>query len=101
MYTPHFEKGFNKGGLHDELYTKRDTGTRIRWKPDLEVFNEIDIPLEFFQDTLRRLETANSSVRFELKNESKGGFEVYEYYYEDGIDGHVKEFIGKDSSTSV
>ena len=46
-YTLHFEKGENVGGLSSEPYSKKDTGSRIRWKPDLEVFTDIDIPLEY------------------------------------------------------
>ncbi|MBQ6714744.1 MAG: DNA topoisomerase, partial [Clostridia bacterium] len=39
-YNLHFEKGFNKGGLKKEEYTGRETGTKIRWKPDIEVFTD-------------------------------------------------------------
>lgn len=100
-YSLHFEKGFNVGGLKAEPYTKRDTGSRIRWKPDLEVFTDIDIPLEYFQETIRRQAIVNSKVKFILKNEIKGGFETFEYYYENGISDYVKEFVGEDSISSV
>jgi len=36
-YNLHFEHGENIGGLQKEKYNKRDTGTKIKWKPDLEV----------------------------------------------------------------
>ena len=44
-YTLHFEKGENIGGLKREKYSKKDTGTRIHWRPDLQVFTDIDISL--------------------------------------------------------
>ena len=53
-YTLHFEKGENIGGLKAEPYTGRQTGTRIRWKPDLEVFTDIAIPLDYYTDVLLR-----------------------------------------------
>ena len=35
-YSLHFEKGENVGGLQSEEFTKKRTGSLIRWKPDLE-----------------------------------------------------------------
>ncbi len=101
-YNLHFEKGFNIGGLKQEPYGKRgDTGTKIRWKPDLKVFTETDIPLEYYQETIRRQAIVNKGVKFELKNQVKGGFETYEYFYEDGITDYVREIVGEDALTSV
>ncbi|MCM1544361.1 MAG: toprim domain-containing protein [Ruminococcus sp.] len=100
-YNLHFEKGVNIGGIISEPYAKRDTGSRIRWKPDLEVFTDIDIPLEFYQETIRRQAIVNSKVHFELRDQIKGGFETYEYYYEEGITDYVREFVGEDALSSV
>ncbi|MEG1880747.1 MAG: ATP-binding protein, partial [Oscillospiraceae bacterium] len=50
----HFEKGKNIGGLKKTDFRHRHTGTKIRWKPDLDVFTVINIPLEFFQSILKR-----------------------------------------------
>ncbi len=100
-YTLHFEKGVNVGGLTSEPYGKKDTGTRIRWKPDLEVFTDIDIPLEYYQQVLQRQAIVNPKVHFELKNQIKGGYETFVYYYENGIKDYVKEFAGEDAMTSV
>ena len=100
-YTLHFEKGVNIGGLTSEPYGKKDTGSRIRWKPDLEVFTDIDIPLEYYQQVLQRQAIVNPKVRFELKNQIKGGFETFVYYYENGISDYVKEIAGEDAMTSV
>ena len=75
-YTLHFEKGENVGGLTKEPYAKKDTGTRIRWRPDLEVFTDINVPLEYFQDVLKRQSVVNNGVKFILKNQiSENKFE--------------------------
>ena len=58
-YTLHFEKGENIGGLHKEPYTKRDTGTTIRWRPDRDVFTDTDVPIEYFRDVLKRQAIVN------------------------------------------
>lgn len=101
IHTLRFEKGFNIGGLETKPYPKRDTGSRIKWKPDLDVFTDIDIPLDYFKETIRRQAIVNSKVRFILKNEIKGGFETFEYYYEEGITDYVREFVGEDAISSV
>jgi DNA gyrase subunit B len=46
-YTLRFEKGENIGGLKSEDVTRKKTGSVIRWKPDLEVFTDINIPSEY------------------------------------------------------
>ena len=100
-YSLHFEKGVNIGGLKEEDYSKRDTGTRIRWKPDLEVFTDIDVSVEYYQQVLQRQAIVNPKIRFELKNQIKGGFETFVYYYENGISDYVKEISGNEALTSV
>ena len=100
-YLLNFEKGFIVGDMVKEEYSKKDTGTRIKWRPDLEVFTDIDIPLEYFQDTLKKQAVVNAGVRFILKNQVGKSFETYEYLYENGIEDYVKEIIGEDSLTTV
>ncbi|MBQ5970698.1 MAG: DNA topoisomerase [Clostridia bacterium] len=100
-FTLHFEKGENVGGLTAEPYNKRDTGSRIRWKPDLEVFTDIDIPVEYYHETIRRQAIVNSHVRFELRVETKDGFETTEYCYEEGIKDYVQEIVGDNALTGI
>ena len=101
-YTLHFEKGENIGGLKKEPYEKKDTGTRIRWKPDLEVFTDIAIPLDFFQNIMKKQAVVNNGVRFILKNQlSESRFETYEYRYDNGIVDYLTEIIDNKSITPV
>ena len=100
-YTLHFEKGENVGGLNKEAYDKKDTGTRIRWKPDLEVFTDINIPLDYYKETIKRQAIVNDGVKFILKNQvSATKFETIEYCYNDGIMDYVKELAGDKAFTT-
>jgi len=98
----HFEKGENIGGLVKTAFRHRHTGTRIRWKPDLSVFTDINISLEFYQDVLKRQAVVNTGLKFVLKNETAPGqFETFAYYYENGIIDYVKELSQEKEMTSV
>jgi len=88
-YTVHFERGENVGGLQKEEVRSRRTGTLQRWKPDREVFTEINIPLSYFTETLKRQAVVNAGVRFVLWDEESG--EEFEFYYPQGILGYVTE----------
>lgn len=94
-YTLHFEKGENVGGLKKEKYDKKDTGTRIKWKPDLDVFTDINVPIDYFKDTIRKQAIVNDGIKFILKDQqSASKFETFEYCYNDGIMDYVKELAG-------
>lgn len=100
-YTLHFEKGENVGGLKKEKYNKKDTGTKIKWKPDLEVFTNIDIPNEYFIDIIKRQAIVNDGVKFIFKYQKGKEFENLEFSYENGIVDHVNELSGGDSISSI
>ena len=101
-YTLHFEKGENIGGLEKQPYSKKDTGTRIRWKPDLEVFTDIQIPAEYYLDTIRRQAIVNAGLTFLFRDEQEdGSFAETAFCYENGIVDHVKEAVGEDALTPV
>lgn len=100
-YTLHFEKGENVGGLKKEKYNKKDTGTKIKWKPDLEVFTNIDIPNEYFIDIIKRQAIVNDGVKFIFKYQKGKEFENLKFSYENGIVDHVNELSGGDSISSI
>ena len=101
-YFVHFEKGHNKtkGKLIVEPYSGKRTGTVHRFKPDITVFTDINIPLEYFHDILKRQSVANAGIKFVFKNETaKGKFETSEYFYEKGILDYVTEVVGDQAFT--
>ncbi len=101
-YQLHFEKGENVGGLQKEETNKKQTGSRQRWKPDLEVFTDIDIPVTFFEEMLSRQAVVNKGLVFTFKNEvQKGKFETKEFLYQDGITDYVKEVVGDQAMGAI
>lgn len=101
-YNLHFEKGNNVGGLKKEPSRKKQTGTKTRWRPDLEVFTDINISREFFFDILKRQAVVNPGILFLFRMEdAAGGFEETEFYYENGITDYVAEVAGEDVLTSI
>ena len=101
IYTLHFEHGENVGGLKKEPYAKKDTGTKIRFKPDIQVFTEIAAPIEYFDDVLRRQAIVNPGILFQFKNQEGRGFATTDYIYEKGIEDYVKEVADEKALTSV
>ncbi|MBR2027618.1 MAG: DNA topoisomerase [Oscillospiraceae bacterium] len=100
-YHLDFEKGENVGGLKKEPATKKQTGSKIRWKPDNTVFSDINIPVEYFEEILKRQAVVNPNVLFVFKNQKDKGFETKEYYYEKGIVDYVEEICNGDNLTQV
>ena len=98
-YTLHFKKGKVCGKKGQELIVepadRKKSGTTIRWKPDLEVFTDIAIPDEYFDDVLHRQAVVNAGVTFRLRLEKNGKFEVRDYCYENGIMDYVRELAGE------
>ena len=98
-YTLHFKKGKVCGKKGQELIVepadRKKTGTTIRWKPDLEVFTDIAIPDDYFDDVLHRQAVVNAGVTFRLRLEKNGKFEVRDYCYENGIMDYVRELAGE------
>ena len=100
-YTLRFEKGENVGGLHKEETTQKKTGSRIRWKPDLDVFTDIDIPVEYYTEVLKRQAVVNAGLLFVFRNQVGNKFESQEFCYENGIMDYVRELSGEETITGV
>ena len=98
-YTLHFEKGENVGGLKKEPYTGKKTGSRFRWLPDLDVFTDIDIPVDYYLDVLKRQAVVNAGITFRFRNQVGGKFETTDFKYENGIEDYVKELAGDNPLT--
>ena len=98
-YHLDFEKGENVGGLHKEPYKGRRTGSIIHWKPDDEVFTDIDIPVEYYLDVMKRQAVVNSGVTFRFRNQVGGKFETTDFRYDNGILDYVTELAGENPLT--
>ena len=95
-YTLHFEKGENIGGLKKEEHRGR-TGTTITWRPDTDVFTEINVPLDWYKDMLKRQAIVNAGLLFILKDEASG--ETFQFIYENGIRDYIMEVAGEGALT--
>ena len=102
-YNFHFEKGFNKGGMQKEVFSGKQTGTKIRWKPDLKVFTDINIPTDYLTETIKRQSVVNAGVTFVFKKQIGSGnkFETTEFYYEHGITDYVEELAAGSAFSTV
>ena len=99
-YTLHFEKGENIGGLKKEPTDRgRKTGSTFRWKPDLEVFTDINVPVDYYLDTMKRQAVVNAGVTFRFKNQVGSRFETTDFRYDNGIQDYVSELVGEDALT--
>ena len=90
-YTLHFERGNIVGEMKKEPSDRKKTGSCFRWLPDLEVFTDINIPVEYYLDTLKRQAVVNAGVTFRFRNQTGGKFETTEFRYEHGILDYITE----------
>ena len=88
-YTLHFEKGENIGGLRQEPFKGRRTGTTQRFMPDLEVFTDIAIPKEWFERVLKQQAIVNAGITFEFSDKLDDTQQAF--CYPDGVLGYVAE----------
>ena len=98
-YTLHFERGKIVGELKKEPADRKKTGSLFHWKPDLEVFTDIDIPVEYYLDTIKRQAVVNAGVTFRFRNQVDGKFETTEFCYAHGILDYINELTEGNSFT--
>lgn len=98
-YDLHFEKGINTGGMKKEKCAYEHTGTIQKWKPDLEVFTDINIPLEYYMTVLKKQAVVNAGLTFRLVDEESG--ETFEYCYLNGIIDYIREINRDKGFTEV
>ncbi|MEN1761288.1 MULTISPECIES: DNA gyrase/topoisomerase IV subunit B [Anoxynatronum] len=100
-YTLHFEKGLNPEGLKSEKLTGSsiETGTRIHWLPDLDVFTEIAIPREWFLETLKRQAVVNAGITFLFHDHLTD--ETVTFCYPNGILDYIREISKEQELTEV
>ena len=105
-YHLDFKKGENVGGLQKEPYKGRRTGSIIHWKPDDEVFTDIDVPGSYYKDVLRRQAVVNAGLTLNFTDEKEkdpatGKPWKESWCYQNGIADYVQEVAGEDTLTPV
>lgn len=97
QYSLRFEKGeiAKDSGLHSSPSSSKRTGTRIHWKPDIDVFTDINIPVDYYIDTLKRQAVVNAGVTFRFREQKGSDFVTVDFKYENGIMDYVSEIAGR------
>ena len=98
-YHLHFKKGEIDGQMEKKPADRKKTGSLFHWKPDLEVFTDIDIPVEYYLDTLKRQAVVNAGVTFRFRNQVGSKFETTEFCYEHGILDYITELTDGNAFT--
>ncbi len=98
-----FKKGEVDGELEERPLSPKEkrTGTVVHWRPDLEVFTDINIPHHFFHDILRRQSVVNAGISFVLRIEQEDKtFTEDKFVYENGISDYIAETVGENALTA-
>lgn len=98
-YELHFEKGENIGGLVKTKTDDKKTGSEIKWRPDKDVFTDIDIPISYFKDILKKQAIVNAGLTFELYDEENDETSIF--VYENGIRDYISEITGDKGFTDI
>lgn len=94
-YSVSFAKGKAITKLIKEDWPKKRTGTVIHWKPDLDVFTDINIPKSYFFSICKKQAVVNAGLVIHLKIENPdGSWEKTRFCYENGILDYVRELAG-------
>ncbi len=87
VYSQRYERGKAVSRL-SEIGGTRSTGTKIVFKPDYEIFDEIDFDFDTLEYRLRELAFLNKGIRIILKDERDG--RESKMHYEGGLVEFVK-----------
>ncbi len=100
-YTLKFEHGENIGGLTKENCADAQTGSTLHWRPDLDVFTDIDIPYEYFIQTLKRQAVVNSPLNLVLIWEEESETREETFVYSNGLQDYLVERCSEDYFTPI
>ncbi len=98
-----FRRGEVSGELQERPLAPKEkrTGTVVLWRPDLKVFTDINIPHDFFRDTLHRQAVVNPGITFRLFLEQEDeSFTEEKFVYENGISDYLSERVGEAGLTA-
>lgn len=95
-HTLTMDKGFFTDYKEEDSISP--TGTYIKWRPDLDVFKDNDIPIEWIREYGKEQAVVNKQTKIIVIDESSDTKE--EYYYENGIQDYIKEVSSKKELTS-
>lgn len=98
-YHLDFKQGEPAGEMIKEPFKGRRTGSIIRWKPDTQVFTDVNVPTEYFTDTMKRQAVVNAGLDLVFVDQTGAEKQTIEFRYEKGIEDYVNETVGLDYIT--
>ena len=98
-YHLDFKQGEPAGEMVKEPFKGRRTGSIIRWKPDTQVFTDVNVPTEYFTDTMKRQAVVNAGLDLVFVDQTGPEKQTIEFRYEKGIEDYVNETVGLDYIT--
>lgn len=98
-YHLDFKQGEPAGEMIKEPFKGRRTGSVIRWKPDTQVFTDVNVPTEYFTDTMKRQAVVNAGLDLIFVDQTGPEKQTTEFSYEKGIEDYVNETVGLDYIT--
>ena len=93
VWNQSFSRGVKKSDLEKGSETK-ETGTKVHFKPDSEIFTEQSYQWDTLATRLRELAYLNRGVRIALRDEREDDRED-RFYFEGGISEYVEYLRGK------
>jgi DNA gyrase subunit B len=74
-----FARGAKKGEMR-ELGPRKTTGTKTTFKPDAEIFPEVDFRFDILAHRLRELAYLNAGLKITLSDKRDGRTETYQFF---------------------
>ncbi len=96
VYRIRFEKGITVCPLEEigEYSNTSETGTKITFKPDSEIFEETEYSFDILRNRLRELAFLNRGLNISIKDCRPDEPILKEFYFEGGIKSYVEHLNG-------
>ncbi|MBO8127872.1 MAG: DNA topoisomerase (ATP-hydrolyzing) subunit B [Peptococcaceae bacterium] len=86
VYRQRFVRGVPQGDM-ERLGEADASGTKITFKPDAEIFEDINFQFDLLAQRLRELSYLNAGIKLVVKDERTGKEKVYQH------DGGIRDFV--------
>ena len=97
VHKQRVERGITKGDL-EKAGKKKKTGTVITFKPDPEIFQELEFHYEILTHRMRELAFLNAGLNITLKDARKGKEKENTFHYSGGLVDFVR-FLNENRNT--
>ena len=74
-----------------------NSGTKITFEPDKEIFEKIEFDLKYIVDHLRQQAFLNKGVRIEILDSRKDGVKYFSFYFDGGLLSFIKYLTDRKS----